>query len=181
MSRGDFVYSALGIKLLDNGEDGDKSVLLMKKFRSFDKSETGKVSLECFVIGVLDLLLSFRNDKIDVNSTAKNIMAAAQSKTFSVSTNKSTIESEPTTSSSSSVESILAAVVDSEIEYLYSYFLINRLKALHFKNLQQVRVDDDTSNISETISLESLIRYGLLHYIVSYCFVRQSDVHVLTA
>lgn len=134
-----------------------KSVVLMKKFRSFDKSDTGKVSLECFVLGILDLLLSFRNDIKDLKSAAKNIMLDAKSKSFHTSTNNSTIESAGSELLTlSSVESVLAAVEKSEIEYLYSYFLILRLKSLHFKNLH---VDDDTSSISETISSEKLIWY----------------------
>ena len=137
-----------------------KSAVLMKKFRSFDKSDTGKVSLECFVLGILDLLLSFRNDIKDLKSAAKNIMLDAKSKSFHTSTINSTIESAGSELLTlSSVESVLAAVEKSEIEYLYSYFLILRLKSLHFKNLRQVHVDDDTSSISETISSEKLIWY----------------------
>ena len=170
MSRGDYICSTLGIKLLDKAEDGDTSIILMKKFRSFDKSDTGKVPLESFVIGVLDLLLAFRNDINDVEIAAKKIIVGALSKNFSVSTNKSTIESETASSMSASVESILATVIDSEIEYLYSYFVINRLKAMHFKNSQQVHVDDDSSSISETLSLESLVRYGS---IILFLFIHQ--------
>ena len=147
----------LGLKSSSLPLHDDSPIALMDLFRIFDKQETGKITIENFVLGVLDTLFSFRNNGDEIKNFASVSIVSKVQSVGSPTRQKNSILLENDVISSFRVDTLLAVLLDpsNNLSTLYLFFLINRLEALRNGEVQQ---DPNDIRMSRYISLQSLVR-----------------------